>query len=88
MIGDSADDSFPGSTLHKVQCSKSHLRSMENVKVVLKLKKVILLISIPAAHDKNSSLQQHDLSGYPLLQDQQEDSQLLKLHYAKPCFLL
>lgn len=45
---------------------------METLEVVLKLEELFLLESIPTADDPQRSLQQQDLSGGLLLQDQQQ----------------
>lgn len=71
LLGDIPKAPATGSSLPKEQGSHSHLLTFDTVEVVLKLEDVPLSESTSTTYDPHKSLQQHDLSGRKLLQDQQ-----------------
>lgn len=72
LLSDTLDTPATGSDLHKEQYTKSHMHPKDTVIVVLKLKDVLRLKSIPTKDDLHKLLQQQELLRLPLLQNQQK----------------
>lgn len=71
MFGDTRDAPSTGSILAKDQCPQSYLNPLHAVSGVFGLEEVLLLESIHTTKDLQDSRHQRELSGHPLLQDQQ-----------------
>lgn len=71
-MADTLDAPSSGSTLHTKEVPESHQHPLATGEVDLKLEKIFLLDSTTTAEDLHKSLQRHDLSGRPLLQDPQQ----------------
>lgn len=72
MLCDTLDATPTGSDLFKEQDPESHWHSLDSEKVDLEGKEVLILESFPITNDLHKSLQQHDLLGPPLPQEQQQ----------------
>lgn len=74
MLGETSDTSSTGSGLKKKKVWNLICILWKSVKFISKLEEVFLLESIPTAYNLHKSLQEQDLSGRSLLQDQQQVS--------------
>lgn len=74
MLGDTWDLPSTASSLQEKEDPDSNLHSMNIIKVVLRLRKLMVLEAIPTTDDLHKSFQQHGQSGRPLLWNQQHIS--------------